>query len=422
MPRACKCKKGKCKTCGLCPKCKCKCSSAPDVPDGCACHRARCRRCNLCVGHKCTCAHHKSPAGAGSGSGSTPARAAKRQRVSTSAANHVAVPADGRCTCVPGDNAVARDFLTYVTTALPEPPHSGKRKRAAWDARINRLSAGSGRISAESLRSDDTRRRVVSLFADMVSQLLAVTVEEPELVIDSIARRLQGPSRAKGLHTNVLTRVVTSLHRMLSHNGLPSDVRATIAAVASAVPQPVFTDLLGVEATRRSSLLQRTHRNGTARRFQGGLRRVSERVGLGWRARLTASANRTRLEDGVPVATNKRTRFKPAVVKRAVSWLAAMADISSNWKRKVLHGDKRVDIPSMLLRQRPSTLFAKYVSEVQHVIGETNFRRIIDRAFTVTKGRRAAMDYISLTFGERNMDAIRDLVKNQVPSACVGRQ
>ena len=51
------------------------------------------------------------------------------------------------------------------------------------------------------------------------------------------------------------------MNRMLSHTGLPGEVRSTIAAVASAVPQPVFTALaVGKNMGKRSSNVQLKNR------------------------------------------------------------------------------------------------------------------------------------------------------------------
>ena len=129
------------------------------------------------------------------------------------------------------------------------------------------LSGGSGRISASSLQNKDISGRVARLYADIMMQLLAVTVADPDAVVGRIAERLlktQGKhskQRANNLHTNVLTRVVKSVNRMLSHTGLPGEVRSTIAAVASAVPQPVFTALaVGKNMGKRSSNVQLKNR------------------------------------------------------------------------------------------------------------------------------------------------------------------
>ena len=329
---------------------------------------------------------------------------------------------------VPTAGSTAAAVLRYITAALPEPASYSHRKRSAgesgWEAHIKVLSGGSGRISASSLQNKDISGRVARLYADIMMQLLAVTVADPDAVVGRIAERLlktQGKhskQRANNLHTNVLTRVVKSVNRMLSHTGLPGEARSTIAAVASAVPQPVFTALaVGKNMGKRSSNVQLKNRNGVVRNNQGGLRPRAQRVGLGERARLTARANRARLEEGLNVSERRATRFNPQVVERAVSWLASAADISSNWKRKVTHAGKRVDVPSMLLRQRPSNLYSQYIAQVDDVIGQRVFRSIIDRAFTVTRGRRAAMDYLGLTLGERNFTAVRKFVEHVADAA-----
>ena len=197
---------------------------------------------------------------------------------------------------------------------------------------------------------------------------------------------------------------------MLQKKGLASDVRATVAAVASAVPQPVFTSVVTGDATVSANLTQFTNRNGVQRKHQGGLKPRAERVGLGAHARRTANMNRLRLEDGIAPVTSTTTNFKPEAVRGAVEWLISKADISSNWTRDVKHRGRRVTIPSMLMRQHPSTLYTQYASDVTQTVGMSTFRGILDRAFTITKGRRAAMDYLWLTFGERNFAVVGEFI------------
>ena len=253
-------------------------------------------------------------------------------------------------------------------------------------------------------------------------QLLAVTVDDPGELAEGIAARIKKcgsvtETSEEDRSTAVLGRVVRSLDKMLTKRGLPADTRATVAAIASNIPQDVFSTIVtGTNMGRSTNKGKFTNRNGVVRAVQGGQKPRSERVGLGVVARKTAILDRVRLEAGCNVVRPRYGRFKASVVAGAVAWLADNADISSNWKRRIRHNGTRVNIPSMLLRQRPSELYRRYASSVATPIGESVFRAIIDEAFSVTRGRRTAMDYLGLTLGERNFAAMHTFVDNTAPA------
>lgn len=264
------------------------------------------------------------------------------------------------------------------------------------------------------------RQRTSQLLALVVEGVVNAVVEDADAVLPDVIRRLRTRSalespeeRAAKREDSVLRRVVLSLHKMMSHKGVQPPVRSTLAAVASSIPQPVFTNIVCGSATHRSSTAQLRNRNGVVRTHQGGLRRIQDRVGLGEYARVTARADRHRLEAGMAPLEVASTRFEPDVIQRCLAWLVRNADISSSKKRVVVTAGRRHLIASMMLRERVSKLFSRYTEAQQGAtcLGHSTFRDIVDRLFVITKGRRSAMDYLSLTLGARNFDIMRDFVR-----------
>ena len=424
MPRKCKCRKGTCDACGLCNKCKCSCPARADQETGCDCHRARCKQCKQCPKHgNCEC----KPDPAAAPPVREPSRQSTRvvQVAATAAPAPVPAPPPAPPSMpIPGRNAPFKQLLTYVTAALEGPPQYGKRKRAdtGWRNDISRAGGSRYRIDA-STEDPASRNRAVALLSNVFARLLEGTLDDPAVLVGDITRRLvrlsgtaAPPRPASSRHTNVLRRVVNSLHKMLSHRELPGDVRSTIAAVASAVPQEVFKSLVlsdNVPQGRRTQSAF-TDEDGAVRSHQGGQKPLAERVGLGARARQTAAVNRVRLESGMAVPSARTTRFEPEAVRAALTMLMGHAHASVVRTRTLSHAGKAVSIPAMELRHTAAELFRRYLATATgNAISQATFRCIVDEVLSPPLDEAAVPNHparSSHLFAEHTFAAMRDFV------------
>ena len=426
MPRKkCVCRQGKCSKCNLCPRCRCKCTDN-GPPAGCGCRKRKCPTCKQCSACACRCprpdpgpraVRPREEEDDNEAEVAQPRPKRRRTGVVVTARNGGA-GAEDTPAAVPAVGAPANELLRYLTAPLPDPPAYGGRARSdpSWKPLIDQCGGARGRIVMGKGRQATSR--TVTLLTHLFRAILSATVEEPDAVLPLVVARLQGraaTNRSPGQRT--LERVVRSMHRMLRQAGQQRVVRRTVAALACQVPQQQFVQIITGTAARRAVLRKRTNRNNTVHEHQGRGVPLAERVGLGEQARRSANVDRERLEQGVHLAAPKVTRFDAKKVETAVTWLANQADISSHLTLAVRHRGNRVRIPSMLLRQIPSALYTRYSEVIGNAsrIGETMFRGIISSMFCVSRGRRTAMDYLSLTMGERNFSVMREYLKANAP-------
>lgn len=321
-----------------------------------------------------------------------------------------------RCLQVPRRGARGKDVLRFLSAALPHPPACGSRKRKdpSWEPLIASVSVtSSGRVRS-GVPSSDERGRAVSLMTRLFRTILHVTVDDADAMLQDIALRLCRDMPAASIQDQrTLDGMIVSMDKMLQHTGQDSAVRRAVAAVACQVPQRKFTEVVTGTASRNSVLRRRQHRNLRVYTHQGRAVSRGEVVGLGQRARRSALIVKARLEAGHRLSEPTRVRFNPEHLTKAVLWLTEQAVVSSYLTRTVRLQGVRSPIPSMMLTQRPATLYTRYVQHVGNDarIGETLFRSVVSAGFSVSSAHRTAMDYMSLDFGERNFVAMREFVR-----------
>ena len=156
---------------------------------------------------------------------------------------------------------------------------------------------------------------------DVVSTVYLSSLDDPGELAEGIAAWAKKygsvtETSEEKRSTAVLGRGVRSLYKILTKRGLPAETRATVAAVASTIPQGVFATIVtGSNMGRSTTKGKFTNRNCIVRAEQGGQKPRSERVGLGVLTRKTAIRDKVRLEAGCKVGVS-RPRWWPVLWRR----------------------------------------------------------------------------------------------------------